>query len=117
MPYPLPKSGTEDTLGFWCIPVPADDDYRAVVRGAFVNLGKWYEWERDDEKRGAIAAQYMRNLYKPEVFDLLGSCCGDNDRGVGEDLPCGIRYENGRVVICVSKLECDVVIYNDVCED
>lgn len=69
--YLLPSIINPDDSHYVCVEVPDDINHRIAFLGALSSLVKWYNWERDDLKQGAEAA------------NLLGCCIP-----IGSTLPC-----------------------------
>jgi hypothetical protein len=116
--YNLPSEHEEGIQGYFCIPVPSNEEYRQALVGTLTWITKWYAWERTGDDRGAIAAHYLRWLITPAIYDILDSCgcsddCEDCRSGGGENLPdCITIDEKGN--ICIEGENCmgDIYIYN-----
>lgn len=54
--------------------VPDDDAYMLAVRGQLADLGSWWIWERDPDRRGKDAAARWREAFEEtlELYDLMG---------------------------------------------
>lgn len=76
--FPIPE--TVDPGETVCIKlnIPAGTEYLQVFLGWYQQLSYWFNWERDDLKRGTIAASLWRvSLY--DFLDRITEGCGEND--------------------------------------
>lgn len=72
--YRLPSGDlTQDDLACMILFYPDRDEYRRALWGSLDFLGTWLAWERDTEKRGAIAAKLWKN-----ANDLTQECYAMN---------------------------------------
>jgi hypothetical protein len=68
-----------------CVPVPDDPDHRRAFVGALYQLTYWWNWQRDDDKRGREVARVWLDIWHEvtEKLDALEGC--EADEG-GEDM-------------------------------
>lgn len=65
-----------------CLCVPCDTNHALALLGQIKALGDWWTWERDNEKRGTLAAQPWKEIYidldrqlrECGVFDMACGC-------------------------------------------
>lgn len=89
MPYKLP-SDLEPT-GVQCIRVyvPDDVEWRSLFWGAFSELARWFNYEKDGTENGAQVARLWRTLYlQSEAEFIEGGGCGLMDVRVKPDDSC-----------------------------
>lgn len=62
-----------------CIEIPNEQKHLMAFWGALEELGKWFNWERDEEKRGVEVARVWQDVWRKarESFDL-GECASDD---------------------------------------
>lgn len=68
--YLLPSIINPDDSHYVCVEVPDDINHRIAFLGALSSLVKWYNWERDDLKQGAEAANVWKPIYLDVAFQL-----------------------------------------------
>lgn len=83
--YKLPEVIDPDTCCV-CIPLPNDFNHKMAFLGQLDELGYWWNWERDPDKKGREAAAVWRNIVQCIREDLDMSGCG-----CGEDKPTNTR--------------------------
>jgi hypothetical protein len=70
----LPENVDPDETECLTITIPKDPKYRAAIVGAIFDLGKWFNWERTDDKRGTEAAAVWRKQII-ETLEINDVCC------------------------------------------
>ncbi len=60
--YLLPDVVNPETSISVCIPIPNDRNHRLAFLGQLDELGKWHNWERDDEHTASDVAQVWRAI-------------------------------------------------------
>lgn len=62
-----------------CVPVPDDPEHRRAFVGALYQLTYWWNWQRDDDKRGREVARVWLEIWH-QVVELLdeGAECGED---------------------------------------
>ena len=76
--YKLPAVIDPDTCCV-CIPLPNDFNHKMAFLGQLDELGYWWNWERDPDKKGREAATVWRNIVQCIRGDLDMSGCGCSD--------------------------------------
>lgn len=63
-----------------CIPIPNDFNHKMAFLGQLDELGYWWNWERDPDKKGREAAAVWRKIVEciREEMDMSGCGCGDD---------------------------------------
>lgn len=66
-----------------CIPVPNDFNHKMAFLGQLDELGYWWNWERDTEKKGREAAAVWRKIVAciREEINMSGCGCGGSSEG------------------------------------
>jgi len=91
--YKLPVVIDPDTCCI-CIPLPNDFNHKMAFLGQLDELGYWWNWERDTDKKGRAAADVWREIVTCIREDLDMSGCGCD----GERIPTNQRYtEDGHL--------------------
>lgn len=88
--YLLPEDLQPDENICVCVPVPKDERHILAFLGQILQLGYWYTWERDSEKKARLAAQPWREIYQcvsEEINCIMTTGCGCG----GERQPIGQR--------------------------
>lgn len=83
--YKLPEIIDPDTCCI-CIPLPNDFNHKMAFLGQLDELGYWWNWERDPDKKGTQAAAVWRTIVSCIREDLNMSDCG-----CGDDKPTNTR--------------------------
>lgn len=67
--YKIPENAQPE--GFRCLAVliPDDDQYLYAFGGAYEYFTKWNAWEKDEQRRGRLAAEAWRNAYNATMND------------------------------------------------
>lgn len=80
--YKLPEVIEPDENCCICIPIPNDFNHKMAFLGQLDELGYWWTWERDPDKKGREAAAVWRKIVEciREEMDMSGCGC-DGDRG------------------------------------
>lgn len=78
--YKLPEIIEPDENCCICIPIPNDFNHKMAFLGQLDELGYWWNWERDPEKKGREAAAVWRKIVEciREEMDMSGCGCGDD---------------------------------------
>lgn len=73
--FPLPAESEE--TGYTCVQlsIPDQDDYRIALLSCLTMLTQWFNWERDDLKRGTIVANVWREVVENMAWE--NACCCD----------------------------------------
>lgn len=77
--YQLPEIIVPEENICVCVPLPKDWGHIRAFLGQIVELGYWYNWERDDDKRGREAAAVWREIFEcinEEVNCIMSTGCG-----------------------------------------
>lgn len=80
--YALPDDITPDESIYVCIPIPDSPGHRRAFAGALHELARWWNWEKDDAKRGKDAANVWFPIFRSVMVQMdqrLDSCGGDGD--------------------------------------
>lgn len=101
--YPLPD--VIDPPGTRCVQLSLPDDpgYIRAFWGHLTNLGKWTAWERDDQKRGTLAAQRWWQMWHDAIalFYSDDPCPGGSESDMylrpKPNNPCVLQYSNDNV--------------------
>lgn len=77
--YLVPDNVQPDGFRCFCVYIPDDDMYQRAFFGAYEFFGAWLAWERDDAKRGRLAAdawkkaiELTRDTMSCESYDYTG---------------------------------------------
>ena len=76
--YRLPDVVDDGERIYVCVPVPDQQEHRHAFAGAIYSLARWWNWERDDDKRGAEVASVWFDIWLNVIdqLDLKPSSCG-----------------------------------------
>ena len=74
--YKLPEVIEPDENCCICIPIPNDFNHKMAFLGQLDELGYWWNWERDTDKKGREAAAVWRKIVACIREDLSMSDCG-----------------------------------------
>lgn len=79
--YPLPPETESDSQDEVCVSfrIPNNDAYIAAAKGAIYELTKWYNWERNNARRGKETARRMRDLIGRSLTVGAGNCPDNYD--------------------------------------
>lgn len=101
--YLLPETINPPQVSI-CICIPCDKNHALAFLGQLNDLGYWWTWERDDEKRGKDAARVWRDIYD-DVNRQLNQCgvfdmsCGCDDKPtrqrINDDGLLEVSYDDG----------------------
>lgn len=95
--YKLPEVISPDENCCICIPIPNDFNHKMAFLGQLDELGYWWNWERDPDKKGREAAAVWREIVTciREDMDMSGCGCGG-----GKGTPTNQRYtEDGHLEV------------------
>jgi hypothetical protein len=78
--YKLPEVIEPEENCCICIPIPNDFNHKMAFLGQLDELGYWWNWERDPDKKGREAAAVWRKIVEciREEMDMSGCGCGDD---------------------------------------
>jgi len=91
MPYKLPDNIPPDELQCIKVWIPTDPQWSSVFWGAFHELTRWWNFERDDEHKAALVSNFWRGLWiMAEEAHASGDGCEDSE------MPCIHRLKPGQ---------------------
>lgn len=78
--YKLPEVIEPDENCCICIPIPNDFNHKMAFLGQLDELGYWWNWERDPDKKGRETAAVWRKIVEciREEMDMSGCGCSDD---------------------------------------
>lgn len=79
--YLLPEVINPEENCCICIPIPNDFNHKMAFLGQLDELGYWWNWERDTDKKGREAAQVWRKIVECIREEMNMSGCGCSDDG------------------------------------
>jgi len=87
--YLLPETPNPEDRICVCVPIPNDPRHIQAFLGQLVQLGYWYNWERDEEKTARLAATEWRKIYECVVEEI--NCIMASNCGCGDEQPTNTR--------------------------
>lgn len=113
--YLIPENAQPDELDCVRVYYPKDSFYLRALIGSLSYLGTWTAWERDEEKRGRLAAIAWKDA-NDRTFDELHLGCGEDCPECPDDCELCEMTKDELAEIIQQELEnMSVTIYNNNC--